>query len=163
MTPTEKALAKIEQHEETCGIRYESIDSRLNAGEMAAGAASNIESLGAYIGKLGASEFDLQRAKNSKNLTEAEAMKIVMAEEQLRQSRESIRQVFEATHRMDLWNEMLAKTAEARKNRQAFLKAEEARKKKFRKELTQYALIFLVVAALVPAAIGALLAWLTNR
>jgi len=58
---------------------------------------------------------------------------------------------------------VLAKTAEARKNRQAFLKAEEARKKKFRKELTQYALIFLVVAALVPAAIGALLAWLTNR
>jgi predicted nucleic acid-binding Zn ribbon protein len=33
MTPTEKALAKIEQHEETCGIRYESIDNRLNAGE----------------------------------------------------------------------------------------------------------------------------------
>ncbi len=33
MTPTEKAIAKIEQHEETCGIRYESIDNRLNAGE----------------------------------------------------------------------------------------------------------------------------------
>jgi hypothetical protein len=64
---------------------------------------------------------------------------------------------------MDLWNEMQAKTAEARKNRQAFLKAEEDRKKKFRKELTQYALIFLVVIALVPAAIAALLSWLTNR
>ena len=118
--------------------------------EMAAGAAQNIESLGSYVAKLGSSEFDLQRAKNSKNLTEAEAMKIVMAEEQLRQSRTAIRQVFEATHRMDLWNEMQAKTAEARK-------------KKFRKELTQYALIFLVVIALVPAAVGALLAWLTNR
>ncbi len=33
MTPTEKAIAKIEQHEETCGIRYESIDNRLTAGE----------------------------------------------------------------------------------------------------------------------------------
>ena len=33
MTPTEKAIAKIEQHEETCGIRYKSIDDRLNAGE----------------------------------------------------------------------------------------------------------------------------------
>ena len=88
--------------------------------EMAAGAAQNIESLGAYVAKLGSSEFDLQRAKNSKNLSEAEAMKIVMAEEQLRQSRAAIRQVFEATHRMDLWNEMQAKTAEARKNRQAF-------------------------------------------
>jgi hypothetical protein len=131
--------------------------------EMAAGAASNIESLGSVIARLGSSEFDLQRAKNSKSLTEAEAMKIVMAEEQLRQSRAAIRQVFEATHRMDLWNEMQAKTAEARKNRQAFLKAEEARKKKFRKELTQYALIFAVVIVLVPATIGGLLTWLTNR
>lgn len=33
MTPTEEAIAKIEQHEEICGIRYESIDNRLNAGE----------------------------------------------------------------------------------------------------------------------------------
>ena len=131
--------------------------------EMAAGAASNIESLGSVIARLGSSEFDLQRAKNSKNLSEAEAMKIVMAEEQLRQSRAAIRQVFEATHRMDLWNEIQAKTAEARKSRQAFLKAEEARKKKFRKELTQYALIFAVVIVLVPATIGGLLAWLTNR
>jgi len=139
------------------------VTSACKALEMAASAASNIESLGAVISRLGSSEFDLQRAKNSKNLTETEAMKIVMAEEQLRQSRAAIRQVFEATHRMDLWNEMQAKTAEARKNRQAFLKAEEAKKKKFRKELGQYAMIFAIVVVLVPAAIGALLAWLTNK
>jgi hypothetical protein len=102
--------------------------------EMASGACKNIEDLGGYISKLGSSEFDLQRAKNSKNLTEAESMKIVMAEE-----------------------------AEARKNRQAFLKAEEARKKKFRTQLKQVALIALVCVFLVPAAVGALLAWLTNR
>ncbi len=131
--------------------------------EMAAGACKNIEDLGGYISKLGSSEFDLQRAKRSKNLTEAESMKIVMAEEQLRQSRAAIRQVFEATHRMDLWNEIQAKTAEARKSRQAFLKAEEARKKKFRTQLKQVALIALVCVFLVPAAVGALLAWLTNR
>ena len=139
------------------------VTSACKALEMAASAASNIESLAGVISRLGSSEFDLQRAKNSKNLTEAEAMKIVMAEEQLRQSRAAIRQVFEATHRMDLWNEMQAKTAEARKNRQAFLKAEEAKKKKFRKELGQYAMIFAIVVVLVPAAIGALLAWLTNK
>lgn len=33
MTPTEKAIAKIEQHEEICGIRYESIDTRLADGK----------------------------------------------------------------------------------------------------------------------------------
>jgi len=87
----------------------------------------------------------------------------VMAEETLRQSRENIKEVFLMTNRMDLWTDMMTKMAEARKNRQAFIKAEVARKKKFRKELKQYAMIFLVVVALVPATIGGLLAWLTNR
>ena len=131
--------------------------------EMAAGAASNIESLGAYIAKLGSSEFDLQRAKNSKNLSEADALKIVMAEETLRQSKENIKSVFLASNRMDLWQDMMIKQAEARKNRQAFLKSEEVRKKRFRKQLSQYALIFAVVIVLVPATIGGLLTWLTNR
>ena len=139
------------------------VSAACKALEMAAGAAQNIESLGAYIGKLGASEFDLQRAKNSKNLSEAEAMQIVMAEETLRQSRENIKQVFLMTNRMDLWADMMTKMAEARKNRQAFIKAEIAKKKKFRKEMGQYAMIFVVVIVLVPATIGGLLAWLTNR
>jgi len=139
------------------------VSAACKALEMAAGAAQNIESLGAYIGKLGSAEFDLQRAKNSKTLSEAEAMKIVMAEETLRQSRENIKEVFLMTNRMDLWTDMMTKMAEARKNRQAFIKAEAARKKKFRKELRQYAMIFLVVVALVPATIGGLLAWLTNK
>ena len=138
--------------------------------EMAAGAASNIESLGAnieslgaYIAKLGSSEFDLQRAKNSKNLSESDTLKIVMAEETLRQSKENIKSVFLASNRMDLWQDMMIKQAEARKNRQAFLKSEEVRKKRFKKQLSQYALIFAVVIVLVPATIGGLLTWLTNR
>lgn len=139
------------------------VSAACKALEMAAGAAQNIEALGAYIGKLGAAEFDLQRAKNSKTLSEAEAMKIVMAEETLRQSRENIKEVFLMTNRMDLWTDMMTKMAEARKNRQAFIKAEIARKKKFRKEMGQYAMIFVVVIVLVPATIGGLLAWLTNR
>jgi hypothetical protein len=139
------------------------VSAACKALEMAAGAAQNIESLGAYIGKLGSAEFDLQRAKNSKNLSEAEAMKIVMAEETLRQSRENIKAVFLQTNRLDLWTEMMQKMAEARKNRQAFIKEEEVRKKRFRKQLSQYALIFAVVIVLVPATIGGLLAWLTNR
>ena len=131
--------------------------------EMAAGAAQNIDSLAGYVAKLGSAEFDLQRAKNSKNLSDAEAMKIVMAEETLRQSRENIKSVFLASNRMDLWQDMMVKQAEARKNRQAFLKSEEVRKKRFRKQLSQYALIFAVVIVLVPATIGGLLAWLTSR
>ena len=33
MTPTEKAIAKIEQHEAECLVRMESINSRLSQGE----------------------------------------------------------------------------------------------------------------------------------
>jgi hypothetical protein len=127
--------------------------------EMAAGAASNIESLGAYIGRLGESEFDLQRAKNSKNLSESESMKIVMAEEQLRQSRAAIRQVFEATHRLDLWNEIQAKTAEARKNRQKEVKRLEALRRKKRKQIIQILIVAALCLGLVPLAIGLVLWW----
>jgi len=127
--------------------------------EMAAGAASNIESLGAYIGRLGESEFDLQRAKNSKNLSESESMKIVMAEEQLRQSRAAIRQVFEATHRLDLWNEIQVKTAEARKNRQKEVKRLEALRRKKRKQIIQILIVAALCLGLVPLAIGLVLWW----
>ena len=32
MTPTEKAIAKIEAHERECAIRYEGIEKRLESG-----------------------------------------------------------------------------------------------------------------------------------
>ena len=32
MTPTEKAIAKIESHERECAIRYEGIEKRLESG-----------------------------------------------------------------------------------------------------------------------------------
>ena len=32
MTPTEKAIAKIEAHEKECAIRYQGIERRLDAG-----------------------------------------------------------------------------------------------------------------------------------
>ena len=32
MTPTEKAIAKIEAHEKVCAIRYEAIERRLDSG-----------------------------------------------------------------------------------------------------------------------------------
>lgn len=33
MTPTEKAIAKIEAHEKECALRYEAIEQRLQSGE----------------------------------------------------------------------------------------------------------------------------------
>ena len=33
MTPTEKAIAKIESHEKECAVRYEAIEQRLDDGK----------------------------------------------------------------------------------------------------------------------------------
>jgi hypothetical protein len=131
--------------------------------EMAAGAANNIESLGAFIGRMGAAEFDLQRAKNStRSMSEAEAAKAVMAEEMVRQSRENIYNVFLATNRLDLWNDMQRKMADARKARQEEIKRLEALKKKRRKQMIEILIVISIALGLVPIAIGLVIWWATS-
>jgi len=53
--------------------------------------------------------------------------------------------------------------ANARKAKQEELARAVIARRKFRAQMTQYALIFMVVLVLVPATVGGLLAWLTNR
>lgn len=131
--------------------------------EMAAGAANNIESLGVFIGRMGAAEFDLQRAKNqSRTMSEAEAAKAVMAEEMVRQSRQNIKDVFLATNRMDLWQDMQQKMADARKARQEEIKRQEALKRKQRKQMIEILIAISIVLGLVPIAIGLVVWWATS-
>ena len=139
------------------------VTSACKALEMAAGAASNIESLGVFIGRMGAAEFDLQRAKNqSRNMSEAEAAKAVMAEEMVRQSRQNIKDVFLATNRMDLWDDMQKKMADARKARQEELKRQEMLRKKRKKEMIEIAIALSIVVGLVPLAIALVVWWATS-
>jgi hypothetical protein len=131
--------------------------------EMAAGAANNIESLGVFIGRMGAAEFDLQRAKNStRNMSEAEAAKAVMAEEMVRQSRQKMKDVFLATNRMDLWDDMQRKMAEARKARQEEIKRLEALKKIKRKQMIDILSAFAIAIGVVPLAIALVVWWATS-
>lgn len=131
--------------------------------EMAAGAANNIESLGAFIGRMGAAEFDLQRAKNqTRSMSEAEAAKAVMAEEMVRQSRQNIKDVFLATNRMDLWNDMQKKMAEARKARQEEIRRQEIEAKKRKKQIIEILIVVAIALGLVPIAIGLVIWWATS-
>lgn len=131
--------------------------------EMAAGAANNIESLGVFIGRMGAAEFDLQRAKNqTRSMNEAEAAKAVMAEEMVRQSRENIYNVFLATNRLDLWNDMQRKMAEARKARQEEIKRQELAAKKRKKQMIEVLIVLAIALGLVPVAIGLVVWWATS-
>ena len=139
------------------------VTSACKALEMAVGAASNIESLGVFIGRMGAAEFDLQRAKNqSRNMSEAEAAKAVMAEEMVRQSRQNIKDVFLATNRMDLWDDMQKKMADARKARQEEIKRQEMLRRKRKKEMIEIAIALSIVVGLVPLAIALVVWWATS-
>jgi hypothetical protein len=131
--------------------------------EMAAGAANNIESLGAFIGRMGAAEFDLQRAKNTvRSMSEAEAAKAVMAEEMVRQSRENMKSVFLATNRMDLWDDMQKKMAEARRARQEEIKRQELAAKKRKKQIIEVLIVLAIALGLVPVAIALVVWWATS-
>jgi hypothetical protein len=131
--------------------------------EMAAGAANNIESLGVFIGRMGAAEFDLQRAKNStRSMSEAEAAKAVMAEEMVRQSRQKIKDVFLATNRMDLWDDMQKKMAEARRARQEEIKRQELAAKKRKKQMIEVLIVLAIALGLVPVAIALVVWWATS-
>jgi len=131
--------------------------------EMAAGAANNIESLGAFIGRMGAAEFDLQRAKNTaRSMSEAEAAKAVMAEEMVRQSRENMKSVFLATNRMDLWDDMQKKMAEARRARQEEIKRQELAAKKRKKQMIEVLIVLAIALGLIPVAIALVVWWATS-
>lgn len=131
--------------------------------EMAAGAANNIESLGAFIGRMGAAEFDLQKAKNSaRTMSEAEAAKAVMAEEMVRQSRQRMKDLFLSLNRTDLWDDMQRKMAEARKNRQEEVKRQEALARKKKKQLIEILIAIAICLGVVPVAIGLVLWWATS-
>jgi hypothetical protein len=131
--------------------------------EMAAGAANNIESLGVFIGRMGAAEFDLQRAKNqTRSMNEAEAAKAVMAEEMVRQSKENIYNVFLATNRLDLWNDMQRKMAEARKARLEEIKRQELAAKKRKKQMIEVLIVLAIALGLVPVAIALVVWWATS-
>jgi len=131
--------------------------------EMAAGAANNIESLGAFIGRMGAAEFDLQRAKNqTRFMSEAEAAKAVMAEEMVRQSRQNIKDVFLATNRMDLWQDMQQKMADARKARQEEIRRQEIEARKRKKQIIEILIVVAIALGLVPIAIGLVIWWATS-
>ena len=144
-------------------VAVAAVTAACKALEMAAGAANNIESLGVFIGRMGAAEFDLQRAKNqTTRMNEADAAKAVMAEEMVRQSKENIYNVFLATNRLDLWNDMQKKMAESRKARQEEIRRQELAAKKRRKQMIEVLIVLAIALGLLPIAIALVVWWATS-
>ena len=134
-----------------------------NALKQVAGSVDDLSTIGSYLSKLGGAEVELARAQNQGGLSESDAIKAALARKAISDTMQEVKDIFVISGNGHLFQECMQEMANARKAKQEELAKAAAKQKKFRKEMGQYAMIFLVVIVLVPATIGGLLAWLTNR
>ena len=134
-----------------------------NAIKQVAGTADDLSTIGTFLGKLGGAEVELARAQNTGRLSEADAIKAALARKQIKDTMQEVKDLFVMSGNGHLYQECMQEMANARKAKQEELARAVVERRKFRAQMTQYALIFMVVLVLVPATVGGLLAWLTNR
>ena len=134
-----------------------------NALKQAAASADDLSTIGSFLSKLGGAEVELARAQNQGGLNEADAIKAALARKQIADTMVAVKDAFVLSGNGALYQECMQEMANARKAKQEELARAAAKKKKLMTQIKQVALIALVCVFLVPAAVGALLAWLTNR
>ena len=134
-----------------------------NALKQAAASADDLSTIGTFLSKLGGAEVELARAQNQGGLNEADAIKAALARKQIAETMVSVKDAFVLSGNGALYQQCMQEMANARKAKQEELARAAAKKKKLMTQIKQVALIALVCVLLVPAALGALLAWLTNR
>tara|TARA_R110001583_G_scaffold17728_1_gene71525 strand:+ start:163 stop:615 length:453 start_codon:yes stop_codon:yes gene_type:complete len=134
-----------------------------NALKQAAASADDLSTIGSFLSKLGGAEVELARAQNQGGLNEADAIKAALARKQIAETMVAVKDAFVLSGNGALYQECMQEMANARKAKQEELARAAAKKKKLMTQIKQVALIALVCVFLVPAAVGALLAWLTNR
>ena len=134
-----------------------------NAIKQVAGTADDLSTIGTFLGKLGGAEVELARAQNQGGLSESDAIKAALARKQIKDTMQEVKDLFVMSGNGHLYQECMQEMANARKAKQEELARAVVARRKFRAQMTQYALIFMVVLVLVPATVGGLLAWLTNR
>jgi len=134
-----------------------------NALKQAAASADDLSTIGTFLSKLGGAEVELARAQNQGGLNEADAIKAALARKQIADTMVAVKDAFVLSGNGALYQDCMQEMANARKAKQEELARAAAKKKKLMTQIKQVALIALVCVFLVPAAVGALLAWLTNR
>jgi len=131
--------------------------------KQAAASADDLSTIGTFLSKLGGAEVELARAQNQGGLNEADAIKAALARKKIAETMVSVKDAFVLSGNGALYQQCMQEMANARKAKQEELARAAAKKKKLMTQIKQVALIALVCVFLVPAAVGALLAWLTNR
>ena len=133
-----------------------------NAIKQAAGTADDLSTIGTFLGKLGGAEVELAKAQNQGGLSEADAVKAALARKQIADTMQEVKDLFTISGNGHLYQQCMQEMANARKAKQEELARAAAKNKKFWKDIRQIGMLILLVVVLVPAAVGALLAYLTR-
>ena len=134
-----------------------------NAIKQVAGTADDLSTIGTFLGKLGGAEVELARAQNTGKLSEADAIKAALARKQIQDTMQEVKDIFIVSGNGHLYQQCMQEMANARKAKQDELARAVVAKRRFWKEIRQIGMLVLLVLVLVPATVGGLLAWLTNR
>ena len=138
------------------------VNAATSAIKQVAETTNDIQSISGFLSALGGAEVELQRAQNEGKLSEADAVKAALAKKQIQETMREIKDLFTVSGNGQLYQEAMMAMAEARKQKQHELARAAARKKKFWKEVKEYAAIFGVLLILLPMTLALLLGWLTR-
>jgi len=139
------------------------VNAATSAIKQVAETTNDIQSISGFLSALGGAEVELQRAQNEGKLSEADAVKAALAKKQIQETMREIKDLFTVSGNGQLYQEAMQAMAEARKQKQLELARAAARKKKFWKEVKEYAAIAGVLLFLLPMTLALLLSWLTRK
>jgi len=138
------------------------VNAATGAIKRVAETTNDIQSISGFLSTLGGAEVELARAQNEGKLSEADAVKAALAKKQIQETMKEIKDLFTVSGNGQLYQEAMAAMAEARKAKQLELARKAAAKKKFWKDVKEYAAIFGVVVILRPMILALLISYLTK-
>tara|TARA_R110002110_G_scaffold74107_1_gene196200 strand:+ start:194 stop:646 length:453 start_codon:yes stop_codon:yes gene_type:complete len=139
------------------------VNAATSAIKQVAETTNDIQSISGFLSALGGAEVELQRAQNEGKLSEADAVKAALAKKQIQETMKEIKDLFTVSGNGQLYQEAMQAMAAARKAKQLELARKAAAKKKFWKEVKEYAAIGAVLLFLLPMTLALLIGWLTRK
>jgi len=139
------------------------VNAATSAIKRVAETTNDISSISSFLSTLGGAEVELARAQNQGGLSEADAVKAALAKKQIQETMQEVKDLFMVSGNGQLYNEAMAAMAQARKAKQLELARKAAAKKQLRKELKEYAFIFLGVVVLLPMILALLFNFLLKN
>ena len=126
------------------------INTCCDAVKRCADAGNDLQSIGNFIGQLGEAQINLQAYQNKRgnNLSADEVIQLALAKKAYTDRMQEVKDLFVWSGNGHIWDEIQMELANARKRRQAEMRAKEAARKKAL-EISMWAGFMLVVSVAV--------------